>query len=190
MNVKTTHFLKLAGILLMLTAGCETAKENMRKQAEKDVFPAEDDNRSYRRFAAAQEAVGARHDGMLYDYHFDGDHLNSLGEKKLAAMLKANDHAFPVIVYMNFPEESRLKPREAAVTTYLVDSGLQDHQLRFEVGPNPNATSSAAQNLARLSKTESESPVASNPTNSSAAGYGTGGGNAGGGDSQSTAPAK
>ena len=176
MNNTKSHVWKIAGIALMLLAGCESAKENMRKQARNDAFPPEDDTRAYRRFAMAQEAVGARHDGMLYGYHFDGDQLNSLGEHKLRAMLRSNDQAFPLVVYMNFPEESHVKPREAAVTTYLTDTGLQDHQLRFEVGPNPHATSSAAQNLSRLSKTESESPVASNPTNPTAAGAGTGGG--------------
>lgn len=177
--MKNKH-LKLAGILLTFLVGCESARENMRKQAERDAFPPEDDTRSYRRFALAQEAVGARHDGMLYAYHFDGDHLNSLGEHKLCSMLRDNDHAFPVVVYMNFPDESRQKPRQEAVSAFMVDSGLQDQQLHFESGPNPNATSSGSQNLARLSKTESESPVASNPTNTSAPGAGTGGG--GGGD--------
>lgn len=176
MNEMNHKLLKIAGAAMVLLAGCESAKENMRKQAQHDAFPPEDDTRAYRRFASAQEAVGARHDGMLYAYHFDGDQLNSLGERKLSAMLKANDQALPVVIYMNFPEEARLKPREAAVTTYLMDSGLQDHQLRFEVGNNPHATSSGAQNMARLSKTESESPVASNPTNPGAPGAGTGGG--------------
>jgi hypothetical protein len=178
-----------AGALLMLAAGggCESAKESMRKQAERDAFPAEDDARPYRRFAAAQAGVGARHDGMLYAYHFDGDRLNSLGESKLSSMLQANDTAWPMVVYMNVPAEGagdaaqHLKSREDAVSQYLADRGLQEGQFRFVPGPNPDATSSGAQNLARLSKTESESPVASNPTNSSTPGYGTGGGSGGDG---------
>ena len=173
--MKNNNVLKVAAVLLTLLAGCESARENMRKQAERDAFPPEDDSRSYRRFAMAQEAVGARHDGMLYSYHFDGDHLNSLGERKLCAMLRDNDHAFPVVVYMNFADESRQKPRQDAVSVFMMDSGLLDTQLHFEAGPNPNAASSGSQNLARLSKTESESPVASNPTNTSAPGAGTGG---------------
>src|SRR6185437_14033516 len=115
MNKTSTHFLKFAGMALILLAGCESARENMRKQAENDAFPAEDDTRSYRRFALAQEAAGARHDGMLYSYHFDGDQLNSLGEHKLSAMLNANDHAFPVVVYLNCPGEGQIDKRKQAV---------------------------------------------------------------------------
>lgn len=177
-----------AAALLLVAAGCshdpephgEGFRDAIKEAKERDAFPAEDDSRAYRRSMIAQAAAGARHDGMLYDYHFDGDVLNSLGQSKLSLMLKANDSAFPVVVYMNVPDDARLKARENAVATYLIDSGLQDQQVKFEVGPNPNAKSSGAQNLARYNKTESESGVASNPTNANAPGYGTGGGNAGG----------
>jgi hypothetical protein len=158
-------------------------KDPIKEAKDKDEFPPEDDSRSYRRFMIAQAAAGARHDGMLYEYHFDGDVLNSLGQSKLSLMLKDNDRAFPVVVYMNVTEDDHVKARENAVATHLIDSGLQDNQVRFVMGPNPHARSSGAQNLARYNKTESESGVASNPTSSSAPGYGTGGGNAGGGES-------
>src|SRR5258706_10286237 len=161
----------LTTLALALLTGCH----EMQKAARNDEFPREDGDRSYQRFAAAHESAGARHDGMLYAYHFDGDHLNSLGEHKLSAMLHTNDHALPLVVYVNAPDDAHLSPRKQAITTYLADAGIKDQQVRLEYGPNPNATSSAAANLMRLSKTESESPVASNPTNSSASGYGTGG---------------
>jgi hypothetical protein len=185
MNTSNKQLLTTLGLSLILLTGCQSAKNQMARQKENDAFSPEDDSRSYRRFAMAQEAAGARHDGMLYPYHFDGNQLNSLGERKLAAMLMANDHAFPVVVYMNLPEDKNQDARQRAVMAYLVDSGVQEKQIQLESGPNPDATSSGAHNLARLSKTESESPVASNPTNPNAPGSGTGGG--GGGDS---APAK
>src|SRR5437660_1381568 len=125
MNNTMTRFIRLSGLCLMVLAGCEAAMENNRKQAANDAFQPEDDTRSYRRFAIAQEAAGARHDGMLYDYHFDGDRLNSLGEHKLAVMLRDNDHAFPVVVHMNFPDDSHQKPRRQAVATFMMDAGLQ-----------------------------------------------------------------
>jgi hypothetical protein len=173
------HYLRLAAISLLLLAGCENAKHNMEKNAANDAFLAEDEARSYRKFAIAQEAAGARHDGMLYDYHFDGSRLNSLGERKLSVMLRDNDHAFPVVIYLNSTDEPRAKARREAVATYMMDCGLESAQVRFEAGPNPNAVSSGAQNLSRLSKTESESPVASNPTNPGSPGAGTGGGGGG-----------
>jgi hypothetical protein len=184
------NWITWAGAATLLTlggVGCnhdpapkEHSRNVLQEAKDMDKFPAEDDSRPYRRFMIAQAAAGARHDGMLYENHFDGDVLNSLGESKLSLMLKDNDHAFPVVVYMNVPDDAHLKARENAVATWLIDSGLQDHQVKFEMGPNPNARSSAAQNLARFNKTESESGVASNPTSPSAPGYGTGGGNAGG----------
>src|SRR5438270_782538 len=138
-----------AVVLALSGAGCSHDPEpkaharNFEDEAkDMDKFPAEDDSRPYRRFMIAQAAAGARHDGMLYEAHFDGDLLNSLGESKLSLMLKDNDHAFPVVVYMNVSDDNRLKARENAVATYLIDSGLQDQQIKFEFGPNPNARSS------------------------------------------------
>jgi hypothetical protein len=165
-------WMMFAGTVLSVLCGCKPAE----KPGTTEGFPQEDDSRSYRRFALAQEAAGARHDGTFYKYHFDGEHLNSLGESKLSLMLKNNDHTWPVIIYMNVPEDGQMKGRQDAVLAYLMDSGVLDHQVRFEVGINPDASSSAEKNLARLSKTESESGVASNPTNPSSSGYGTGGG--------------
>src|SRR6516164_1829960 len=101
----TNRWIKLGLMLLVSAGGCASARENMRRQAERDAFPPADDTRSYQRFAIAQAGVGARHDGMLYAYHFDGDRLNSLGEHKLSMMLRANDHDFPVVVYLNFPAD-------------------------------------------------------------------------------------
>ena len=191
-----TNWIKLTGasaaavLGLVLCAGCSHDPEPkaqfrnvVKENQERDAFPPEDDTRPYRRFMIAQAAAGARHDGMLYEYHFDGDVLNSLGQSKLSLMLKDNDRAFPVVVYMNVTDDGHVKARETAVATFLVDSGLKDHQVRFETGPNPNARSSASQNLARYNKTESESGVASNPTSPSAPGYGTGGNASGSGDS-------
>ena len=60
-------------------------KDPIKEAKDKDEFPPEDDSRSYRRFMIAQAAAGARHDGMLYEYHFDGDVLNSLGQKIIQA---------------------------------------------------------------------------------------------------------
>jgi hypothetical protein len=179
----------VAATALLLLAGCQTAKDNIAKEKANDEFAPDDDARSYRKFASAQEGVGAHSDGMLYTYHFDGDHLNSLGAQKLSLMLKDNDHAFPVIVYMNVLDDDHLKAREDAVTLYMTDSGLKDDQVKFALGPNPHATSSAAQNLVRYNKTEDSSVSGSNPTSPQAPGYGTGGGTGDSGIPGSPAPA-
>ena len=58
--MKKNTVVKLAGAAALL-AGCQS----MKKTAQKDDFPVENDARSYRRLAASQEAAGARHDGTL-----------------------------------------------------------------------------------------------------------------------------
>src|SRR5258708_18246001 len=103
--MKRNTLIKLAAAAFGRRAGPLAGCREMAQTAGSDAFPPEDDSRSYRRFAAAQEAAGARHDGMLYAYHFDGEHLNSLGEHKLSMMLQANDHALPVVVYLNVPDD-------------------------------------------------------------------------------------
>ena len=180
----------VAATTLLLLGGCQSSKDNMAKQKANDEFSPDDDARSYRKFANAQEGVGARSDGMLYAYHFDGDHLNSLGAQKLSLMLKDNDQAFPVVVYMNVPDDDHLKARKDAVTLYMTDSGLQDEQVKFALGPNPHAASSAAKNLVRYNKTEDSAVEGSNPTNPQAPGYGTGGGPSDGSTPGSPAPAE
>jgi hypothetical protein len=176
----------VAATALLLLGGCQSGKDDLAKQKDNDQFAPDDDSRAYRKFANAQKGAGARNDGMLYAYHFDGDHLNSLGAQKLTLMLKDNDHAFPVVVYMNVPDDDHLKARKDAVTLYMIDSGLKDDQLKFDLGPNPHATSSAAQNLVRYNKTEDSSVEGSNPTNPQAPGYGTGGGPVDGSSSPSS----
>jgi hypothetical protein len=189
MKMTNKRYWIVAATALLLLGGCQDAKDNMAKQRESDQFSPDDDSRAYRKFAAAQEGVGARSDGMLYAYHFDGDHLNSLGAQKLSLMLKDNDRAFPVVVYMNVSDDDHLKAREDAVTLYMTDSGLQNDQVKFALGLNPHATSSAAQNLGRYNKTEDSSISGSNPTSPAAPGYGTGGGTGDSGAPGSPAPA-
>jgi hypothetical protein len=173
-NLLTTA--KLATAALLFLGGCHDVQSQMERDKAGDAFSPEGDTRDYRRAMIAQEAAGARKDGMWYAYHFDGDRLNSLGQSKLSLMMRANDQAFPIVVYMNVPNDPHLQARQDAVQTYMTDAGLRREQLAFETGPNPNVTSSAAQNLQRYGKTEDVSTTGSNPGSPQAPGYGTGGG--------------
>lgn len=172
-NLLTT---KLAAAALLLLGGCHDVQSQMDRDKAGDAFSPEDDMRGYRRAMVAQEAAAARKDGMLYAYHFDGDRLNSLGQSKLSLMVRANDQAFPIVVYMNVPSDGHLQARQDAVRTYMTDAGLRREQLAFETGINPNNTSSAAQNLQRYAKTEDVATTGSNPSSPQAPGYGVGGG--------------
>src|ERR1700709_1668862 len=99
MNKTTRITIQIAAAALLLLGGCREARTKMETEKANDAFAPEDDNRAYRRAAIAQEAAGARRDGMLYAYHFDGERLNSLGRHKLSLMLRSNDAAFPIVVY-------------------------------------------------------------------------------------------
>jgi hypothetical protein len=176
MTRKTTITATLAAAALLFLGGCHDVQGQMDRDRAGDAFSPEGDTRDYRRAMIAQEAAAARKDGMLYAYHFDGDRLNSLGQSKLALMMRANDQAFPLVVYLNVPNDAHLQARQDAVRTYLTDAGLRREQLAFETGANPNVTSSAAQNLQRYTKTEDVATTGSNPSSPQAPGYGVGGG--------------
>jgi hypothetical protein len=149
--------LAIAGLMLV---GCNTDKSSMT-----DFFPA-DENRSTQNFMTAQAAAGARADATLQPMHFDGDHLNSLGEAKLDLMLKDDDTEDMMVVYINLPAESaNLKARRDAVVTYFEDRGVSKDNIEFKAGTNPAQSSLAAEHLARMQKTDSDgSTMSTKPT--------------------------
>jgi hypothetical protein len=135
-------------------------------------------------FIEVMAASGARADAMLYAHHFDGAALNSLGEQKLSLMLKDDDSASPMTVYLNLKENDAVsKQRQASVVAFLKDKGLADAQIEIVYGDNPATRSPAAQHLSNLGKTDSSDAAGS----MGAATPGQGGGSApGGGDAGST----
>src|SRR3954447_6246490 len=86
----------LAGLGLSSFAGCQTDNSSVT-----DFFPPDDAPRATQQFATVQAASGARSDATLQPLHFDGEHLNSLGEAKLDLLLKDDDTVEPVVLYMN-----------------------------------------------------------------------------------------
>jgi hypothetical protein len=135
---------------VLFNVGCQTDNSSVQ-----DFFP-QDQNRASQQFVTAQAASGARADGTLNALHFDGQRLNSLGEAKLDLMLKDDDTAEPVVVYLDLSkDDADLKVRRDAVSNYLVDRGMTTDQLEFKMGANPNGNSLAANHLARMEKLES-----------------------------------
>lgn len=107
-----------------------------------------------------QAAAGARADATLYALHFDGPRLNSLGENKLSLMLRDDDAADPLTVYLKVDEKSKSAPRQReAVTTFLKDKGLKDAQIEVVYGDNPASRTPAGPLLDRMHKTESGGPT-------------------------------
>lgn len=130
-----------AAAVVGLTAGCNHPKPPPDLHGE--VFPKDGDARDVWNFRSAQASAGAREDATLYDYHFDDDGLNSLGEEKLDLMLAAEKPAEPMVVYLDVPAPQTAQRNRQAVLTYLKDRGLQDSQIAVKDGPNPHHASSA-----------------------------------------------
>jgi hypothetical protein len=151
--MERNNTLKCAAVVFgAALVGCQTDKSSMT-----EFFPPEEEQ-AVRNVCEAQAASGARADATLQPFHFDEEKLNSLGEAKLDLMLKDDDAARPLVVYMNVPEkESVYNLRRDAVTRYLEDRGVVNEQIKFEAGPNPNARSLAATHLTRIARTENHS---------------------------------
>lgn len=131
-------------------AGC---KSKPKEEAKNDDFLPDDANRTVWRTLEKQSAAGAAEDGNLYAYHFDGAELSDLGRDKLDLMSRSDMR--PLMVYLDADDEAQLTARTDAVTRFLESAGIAADELKVERGPNPSATSAAAPNLARMSKTES-----------------------------------
>jgi len=167
---------------LLVLASCQN-KEYQPDPSNVGFFP--EDTGEVRKpvqFTDAMAAAGARADATLGKHHFDGPRLNSLGEEKLALMLKDEHAPAPMTVYLNFGEKDETSTaRQAAVKTFLKDKGLTDDQVRIAYGYNPDAWSPAAPVLTKM---KSEAANADAPAANAAGGM-TGGASPGGGVSGS-----
>ena len=101
--------------------------------------------------AQAQAAAGAQQDAMLYDCHFRGDRLSSLGQGKLDLMVKGTAVGEPVLVYLDMPAD-RAAARRASVAAYLARAGVRADRVEVAVGPNPGMTTPTAYNLPAVYK--------------------------------------
>ncbi len=171
----------VAGVLLSAAAagaGCESDRSALN-----EFFP--QDNRATHAFAAAHAEAGARHDATLQPHHFDGNELNSLGRAKLDQVLaRGSDQTVTTpttapttapataatTVYLNLPGEGADARRDAALA-YLRDRGIDERDVKFVAGPNPDVTTPAAANMSRMSRTEGESTDAGGADEKSTPGY-------------------
>ena len=154
MTYQTSRTLRRATILLaggLALAGCESDSKPQPPVGH-DFFPAAD-GRALHNIMDVQYRNGARNDGMLQAYHFDGEVLNSLGQEKLKLMIPDDSHTTTTI-YMNVPENDDMDLRRQNVVAYLQTRGVEESQLKFVNGPNPATLTPAAPGLARLPRTE------------------------------------
>jgi hypothetical protein len=158
--------LKFSAMLLgtIVTVGCQTDKSSFT-----DFFPQEEQQR-VRSAADTQAASGARADATLQPFHFDGPKLNSLGQAKLDLMLRDDDAAQPMVVYVNMAEnDASYASRADAVKRYLEDRGAIGDQIKIQAGPNPHVRTQAAGHLSRMSRTENVSTSSASESGSAPA---------------------
>src|SRR5687768_8040393 len=142
---------------LLLATGCNYSERDLDPTLK--GFFADDAVGTPRatQFADAQAASGARADGTLFDTHFDGPRLNSLGEHKLSLMLADDDGVDPMVIFVDGDEkDARSQPRRSAVIDFLKARDLREDQLMIVFGDNPAARSPAAEHLKRQTRTEND----------------------------------
>ena len=173
---------------LLCLASCEQHREEVLDPTLENFFT-EGSGEAAKpgQFVDAMSAAGARADGTLSGHHFDGRRLNSLGEDKLARMVRDEHSAEPMRVYLNLDErDGASRDRRAAALAFLKDAGLAESQVEIVFGQNPENWSPAARQLQNLSKTDTgtEAGTAAKGTDASASGTdkATGTSTAGGGN--------
>jgi hypothetical protein len=134
-------------------------------------------------------AAGAAADATLYDRHFDGGELNSLGRAKVALMLSAAPKGQVLTIYVPTDgSDERVQVRLASVEKYWKDSQYAAVQLQTKEGVNPFNTTPASSGLAGLRRIER--PDQQGGANSSSSGSSTGSGSSGTGGSSSGASSR
>src|SRR5437868_14500035 len=120
-------------IITMALAGV-TITGCAKTEVSHSLFQRESEVHDMDRFAAAQSAAGARHDGMLYAHHFAGTELNSLGRSKLHLMTTDKPATEPLAVYLNTSNDPLSADRQAAITKYLEGHGLAAADIQVKTG--------------------------------------------------------
>jgi hypothetical protein len=117
----------------------------------------ENDTYALDRMFEGMSAAGAVDDATLYDQHFDGGELNSLGRSKVALMLEAAPKNEPLTIYIpTAGSDERAQSRMDAVNKFWKDSQFVAVQMQTKQGVNPNNTSPASIGLAGLRKLDKE----------------------------------
>lgn len=139
MTTRTRTLISLAtAAVVVFAVGCSS---NKKSEAFQDpFFPPRDATPASKTMMQKQFAIAAAEDGMLFDVHFDGPELNSLGEQKLKAMIAGKPKHAPLKVYLNLPKDGQDNAaRQANVEEVLKADGLDTSMYALAVGPNPSA---------------------------------------------------
>jgi hypothetical protein len=125
----------VAALTLAAVAGCKNSKKP-EGRVDGAAFRPQGETRTVNKFVETQVSAGSRKDGTLRAFHFDRENLNSLGRKKLEEMVRDDDAAVPLIVYLDITQDKIFAERQASVQEFLGDRGLNASQMRVVSGPN------------------------------------------------------
>jgi hypothetical protein len=174
---------------LLMLASCQTENQPGSMDPTLNGFFPEDTGeiRKHTQIADAMAAAGARADATLSKHHFDGGRLNSLGEDKLALMLRDDDRPEPMKVYLNIDDADAVsRQRQTAVIAFLKDQGLGDDQIKVAFGSNPDNWTPVTNHLPNLGKTETGEAAGGGSAPKADAGTGAGSPSSGGGGGSSS----
>jgi hypothetical protein len=132
-------------LLALAAGGCAD-----QSVAAGEIMVPEASPRAADRVFLAQIATGAGEDAMLYNHHFDGAELNSLGTHKLRLMLEDAQFLADPNIYVVSGNAEQM----AAVRLYLADWGIVFEDTNLHAGVNPKMNRSAAMGLLDRDKFE------------------------------------
>ncbi len=171
--MKNSLKLILLGGLLVAT-GCAQNHVHDTESSYFNEFVPDGTPRRTQDFMKAQAAVGARNDGMLYAWHFDGKDLSPLGREKLASIVDA-DSIDTITIYVDVKSDT-FADRKASVAAYLEDLGVAKSHMNVVAGVNENTLTPVAGGLATYAKTDTavEASSGSSANSNTSSGSGTG----------------
>jgi hypothetical protein len=152
-----------ATLAFVAGAGCSKMKKAPDSRIDGAAFRPEGEERTVNKFIETQVASGSRRDGTLRSFHFDHDSLNSLGRKKLDEMLRDDDIANPLVVYLDAPQDRLYTDRQTAIQEYLTDRGLNGGQIKVVAGQNLDYMNATGPALRAKKALDSGTANATNP---------------------------
>ena len=169
-NQRLVRCFAVAVVTVLSAAGCHRGASQATK-LHGERFAPDDEPRAVQNFAAAQAAAGARSDGTLHAVHFDAQGLNSLGREKIDLMMRGEEPAQPLVVYLDVARGPvTAEAARQSVTDYLKGRGLPENQIKLVDGPNTGSLHPAAEAGAAL-KTLGQAPAATSAGGDKQVGY-------------------
>jgi hypothetical protein len=152
MTNQTRTLISLAtAAVVVFAVGCASDKKKHAEAYQDPFFPPRGATPATKTMLQKEFAIAAVEDGMLFDVHFDGAELNSLGTQKLSAMIAGKPKHSPLKVYLNLPKDGTDNAaRQANVEEVLKADGMEPAMYALAIGPNPGAMRPAAAGVRAL----------------------------------------